>query len=162
MTVDLEGSTYPSDGFGGSVQITDPEQVAQITALHQAIVAARSREDSIYDDSFYISLSYTLSNGQSIRRYYHGVPLYRAEQGMEGTVTWALDQLVSDRSFVRAGYGLDQSADWSLTEAYVYDLWDIQTQSPRVCLPLRRPGGAAVAGRADRFRRGHHRHPLPF
>lgn len=48
---------------------------------------------------------------------------------MEGTVTWALDQLVSDRSFVRAGYGLDQSADWSLTEAYVYDLWDIQTQS---------------------------------
>ena len=41
----------------------------------------------------------------------------------------ALDQLVSDRSFVRAGYGLDQSADWSLTEAYVYDLWDIQTQS---------------------------------
>ena len=129
VTVDLEGSTYPSDGFGGSVQITDPEQVAQITALHQAIVAARSREDSIYDDSFYISLSYTLSNGQSIRRYYHGVPLYRAEQGMEGTVTWALDQLVSDRSFVRAGYGLDQSADWSLTEAYVYDLWDIQTQS---------------------------------
>lgn len=81
---------------------------------------------------------------------------------MEGTVTWALDQLVSDRSFVRAGYGLDQSADWSLTEAYVYDLWDIQTQSPRVRLPLRRPGGAAVAGRADRFRRGHHRHPLPF
>ena len=59
VTVDLEGSTYPSDGFGGSVQITDPEQVAQITALHQAIVAARSREDSIYDDSFYISLSYT-------------------------------------------------------------------------------------------------------
>lgn len=26
VTVDLEGSTYPSDGFGGSVQITDPEQ----------------------------------------------------------------------------------------------------------------------------------------
>lgn len=23
VTVDLEGSTYPSDGFGGSVQITD-------------------------------------------------------------------------------------------------------------------------------------------
>lgn len=48
---------------------------------------------------------------------------------MEGTVTWALDQLVSDRSFVRAGYGLDQSADWSLTEAYVYDLWDTQAHS---------------------------------
>lgn len=95
MTVDLEGSTYPSDGFGGSVQITDPEQVAQITALHQAIVAARSREDSIYDDSFYISLSYTLSNGQSIRRYYHGVPLYRAEQGWRAPshglwISWSL------------------------------------------------------------------------
>ena len=52
----------------------------------------------------------------------------------------ALDQLVSDRSFVRAGYGLDQSADWSLTEAYVYDLWDIQTQSTSLP-PSPRPGG---------------------
>lgn len=128
VTVDLGGSTYPGDGFGGGVQITDPEQVAQITALHQAIVAARSREEGSYDDSLYLSLSYTLSNGQSIRRYYPGVPLYRAEQGAEGTVTWALDQLVSDRDFVRAGYGLDQFADWNLTEAYVYDLWDTQTQ----------------------------------
>ena len=43
--------------------------------------------------------SYLFVRGEMVSRY--------REQGMEGTVTWALDQLVSDRSFVRAGYGLD-------------------------------------------------------
>ena len=114
---------------GGAMVITQPEQIEEIIALHQAIVDQRGRQDEFGDDSIYLTLEYTLSNGQTFRRRYSSVLVFQNETDTPGTVTYAAQALLNDRDYVRTLYGLDDHGQDRLVEAYLNNMWSEDTQS---------------------------------
>ena len=94
MAVDYR-INYPYDsGNSTRVNVTDREQIAQIVALHQAIVDHRDTVDA--SSSHYqageeytrLDVEYTLTDGRTVRRYYYDIPLRGEDLTTEGTVTW--------------------------------------------------------------------------
>lgn len=113
--------SYPYDSASyNSADVDDPDTIARIIALHQA--AVDHREDfngAAYGD---VTLTYTLKNGSTFSRSY-GFAYDLADQNHEGTIAWALGQLLSDRDLVWALYGFDQAVEsgGTLKSAIVYD-----------------------------------------
>ena len=115
-SVQVSGSlSYPYDsGSLGSVMITDPAQIGEITALHRSIVENRdtySLNSSSYtpgDDYISLNVTYTLRGGATLSRKYYSVPIYRDDLEREGSITWCAAQLNADRDFVAACYNFDR------------------------------------------------------
>ena len=103
----------------GSLTVTQPQQIQEIIALHQAIVDHRDLQDQAGNDYLYTSFVYTLNNGQTIRRKYQSVPVFQEELGDPGTVSGAYQALLDDREYVRLMYGFDQFDESRLVEVYV-------------------------------------------
>ena len=125
VTVDCR-INYPYDsGDGIRANVTDPEQIAQTIALHQAIVDHRDTVDtssSRYqagDEYTRLDVIYTLTDGRTVRRSYFDLPIRGEDRDTEGTVTWALDQIAQDRAAVEAMYGFDRLEQYRLVEAYL-------------------------------------------
>lgn len=117
---------YPYDsGNSTQVNVTDREQIAQIVALHQAIVDHRDTVDSSSshyqsgDDYTYLDVIYTLSDGSTVERDYMDIPIQKSDLNQEGTVTWALSQIAQDRDMVAAMYRFDQYEQYRLVEVYL-------------------------------------------
>lgn len=99
---------YPFDSGNQDTVLTDPEQIAQFVALHQAIVD--NRNNFFYDEkagyeNLMCNLRYTLKNGSVLQRFY-SVPIYKADLAQEGSVAWLAQQIANDRSITNAHYGL--------------------------------------------------------
>ena len=126
---------YPYDG-GRYLEwtLTDPAQIEEILALHQAIVDNRDRDsggvlqhhvqndDGTWYDQDYTSahLTYHLSNGSEMKRRYRSVPIYAEDLNTEGTVAYVMKQIVEDRELVSMAYDFDGFLkDGRLTSAHL-------------------------------------------
>lgn len=98
--------SQPSDdAYYIRVCVDDPETIERVIALHQAAIEQRNGTGS---DSVSVELEYTLSDGSTLSRRYNLT--YSAGQiSQEGSVAWAVDQLLSDRDLVWKAYGFDEA-----------------------------------------------------
>ena len=121
------GMGYPGDSGRLELVTSDREIIEQVTALHQAIVNERERAGTEAGDD-YISLwvTYRLENGSTLSRQYYSVPVFRDEIEREGTLTWQADQILQDRTLTEQLYGFDKVEGWRLTEADLYDVYQVQ------------------------------------
>lgn len=115
---------YPyDDGTELSATLTDPAQIEKILALHQAIVDNRDNEGrGTSSDSDYTRahLYYTLAGGGKLDRRYRSVPIYAEDLNTEGTVAYAMKQIVEDRTLVSMAYDFDDFLkDGRLTSAHL-------------------------------------------
>lgn len=117
---------YPyDDGQFLDATITDPAQIEEILALHQAIVDNREddRRNRVHDgtnDYTNVRLTYTLSGGGTLDRNYRSVSLYADELDTPGTVAYAMKQIVEDRELAAMAYDFDGFLkDGRLTSAYL-------------------------------------------
>lgn len=115
---------YPYDnGAELRATLTDPAQIEKITALHKAIVDNRDNEGrgaSSNSDYTYAHLYYTLSGGGKLDRRYRSVPIYAEDLNTEGTVAYAMKQIVEDRTLVSMAYDFDDFLkDARLTSAHL-------------------------------------------
>ena len=62
-------------------------------------------------------------------RRYSQVFLYKAEEHTEGTLTWQVGQLISDRGLVARAYGFDQAEQGTLMETYLSSVYNTREQS---------------------------------
>ena len=118
--------TYPYDsGRSTLMDVTDPQQIEKIVAMHQAIVDHRDTVDtssSRYqsgDDYTYLEVIYALTDGSVVERSYLDIPIQKSDVDQEGTVTWALSQIARDRDMVEEMYNFDQYEQYRLVEAYL-------------------------------------------
>lgn len=98
--------SQPSDGaYYINVCVDNPETIERVIALHQTAIEQR---DGTGSDSVSVELEYTLSDGSTLSRRYNLT--YSAGQiSQEGSVAWAVDQLLSDRDLVWKAYGFDEA-----------------------------------------------------
>ena len=123
-------SGYPYDsGRLSGLELTDPQHVQQVIDLHKAIIRDKDRLEDNIDNSVYVSLDYTLTDGTRLTRRYSQVFLYKAEEHTEGTLTWQVGQLISDRGLVAQAYGFDQAEQGTLMETYLSSVYDTRKQS---------------------------------
>lgn len=117
---------YPYDGGNSAlVNVTDPEQIEKVVAMHRAIVDHRDTVDS--SSSHYqggeeytrLDVTYTLTDGSVVERSYWDIPLQKSDVDQEGTVTYALSQIAQDRDMVEAMYDFDRFEKYRLVEAYL-------------------------------------------
>lgn len=118
--------SYPYDsGNSTQVNVTDREQIAQIVALHQAIVDHRDTVDtssSRYqggEEYTRLDVEYALTDGRAVRRCYFDIPICAEDLNTEGTVTWALNQIAQNRDAVEDMYDFDRFEEYRLVEAYL-------------------------------------------
>ena len=123
-------SGYPYDsGRLSGLELTDPQHVQQVIDLHKAIIRDKDRLEDNIDNSVYVSLDYTLTDGTRLTRRYSQVFLYKAEEHAEGTLTWQVGQLISDRGLVAQAYGFDQAEQGTLMETYLSRVYNTREQS---------------------------------
>ena len=123
-------SGYPYDsGRLSGLELTDPQHVQQVIDLHKAIIRDKDRLEDNIGNSGYVSLDYTLTDGTRLTRRYSQVFLYKAEEHTEGTLTWQVGQLISDRGLVTQAYGFDQAEQGTLMETYLRSVYDTRKQS---------------------------------
>lgn len=122
---------YPNDSGSvrSGVTITQPEQIGEITALHQAIVEKQEEHDYSSPsyrwgfDTISLEVTYTLKSGSTLSREYYSVPIFEEELEQEGTVSWCAARLNADRDFVAACYNFDYFEQGRLVEAYLDEVY---------------------------------------
>lgn len=117
---------YPYDsGDSYLMDVTDPQQIEKIVALHQAIVENRDTVDSgssrFQPGNEYTQLDviYTLTDGSVVERRYMDIPIRVEDVETQGTVAWALSQIAQDRDMVASMYRFDQYEQYRLVEVYL-------------------------------------------
>lgn len=121
-------NNYP-DRASNSLTVTDPDQLAKVLALHQAVAdAGEGPEDQPCDDRTFLRLDYTMKDGTQCARAYYGLPLLRDQLETQGTVTWAAQQLLDDRALSEQALRLDHPQEDDYVAISVEQLWDPQTQ----------------------------------
>ena len=115
---------YPYDsGQLSGLELTDPQHVQQVIDLQKAILRDKDRTDDP-DNSAYVSLNYTLTDGTHMTRRYDQVRLYQADVNTEGTLTWQVEQMISDRSLIAQAYGFDRTELASLTDTWLSNIYN--------------------------------------
>ena len=110
--------SFPYDkGSYVSMDTEDPELVAKVVALHQAIVEQRGEQDRSDNwtgnwGSVNLRLSYELSDGTRLRRDYYA-PVWEEELSQPGTVAYAAQQLVDDPEFVLNAYDIQEISSYT-------------------------------------------------
>ncbi len=130
----LHSAPY-DDGQGRGLTLEDPEQIALVLQLHRAALALEeeNREEESdpqgYTEYLYLDLHYELADGTALERGYSALPIVESDRGVEGTLTWAAGQLLSDRENMEQLYGFhDIEANCRLVAAYLEDVWNTQTR----------------------------------
>ena len=125
------GSPFDDAHYGHGLEIDSEEQIRQFIALHQAIVDEKDRS-GVYADSYFDNfyITYTLKNGQTLKRGYSAIPVSAADLNKEGSVTCCASQLLQNRDTVRQLYQLDSFTDQALrlNEASIEGLWSREHQ----------------------------------
>ena len=118
---------YDSGQFVG-LDLTDPQHVQQVIDLHKAILRDKDRTD-FPDDSAFINLDYTLTDGTHLTRRYDQVRLFQADVNTEGTLTWQVNQMISDRGLIAQAYGFDQVDQGTLMDAFLSNVYNAREQA---------------------------------
>lgn len=126
----------PYDGGQGSgLTLEDPEQIALALQLHRAALALEEEsgvdETGVqpYAEYLYLDLRYELADGTFLERDYPALALAEADRDVEGSLSWAVEQLLSDRENVAQLYGFrDIEDNCRLMSAYLEDVWNTQTR----------------------------------
>ncbi len=163
-TVDYRINYPYDDGNSTLVNVTDPQKIEKVVALHQAIVENRDTVDSS-SSSFRpgneytrLDVTYTLTDGSVVERSYMDIPIRVEDVETQGTVTWALSQSPRTGIWWRPCTTLttmSSAAWWRPTSDYAAtqsERTEIHTAEP--LLPggrLQRTAGGAVAGCAGRL-----------
>ena len=107
-----------------SGQISDPETIAKVVELHRLLTSAEGA--TILDqDSTYFTVTYTLRNGDTMRRNYFNIPLNREDIDTPGTLTWAANQLLQDRGRVKSFIErFEEQGTYILDTVTLISLWD--------------------------------------
>lgn len=132
VTVNLRGAySAPSDGGRyADYDITDPEAVAQVVAIHAGLVehldamereeAARWNADERYDSEGYqiktvntLRLSYLMADGRLVERLYNYVPITAEALTDPNSYASRLQALINRPEMVKSAY----LGRWSLREA---------------------------------------------
>lgn len=87
----------------------DPEEIALVTQLHQAVVAHQGESWDDDDCRQDVDLVYTMKDGSVMTRSYGWVVCHREDSGQPGTVAYGVEQLLADRDLVWQTYGLDEA-----------------------------------------------------
>lgn len=125
VTVDCRLSFPYDSGNSTLVNVTDPQQIEKIVAMHQAIVDHRDTVDSSSsryqsgDGYTWLNVTYTLTDGSVVERNYMDIPIQKSDLNQEGTVTYALSQIAQDRDMVAEMYRFDQYEQYRLVEVYL-------------------------------------------
>lgn len=112
-SVQVQGlDSTPYDGASWlNIELSDPAAIEKITALHQAAVEHRelTPEQLVSGETEYWSLDlvYTLENGGTLARHYL-LEGWSGDADTQGTVYWAVQQVLSDRDIVWQAYGFDR------------------------------------------------------
>ncbi len=106
-------SSQPSDSgsFWSGVVTEDPEEIALVTQLHQAVVDHREEDEDVIrgqDTGVSIYLTYTMQDGSTLSRDYSALCAWE-DSGQPGTVAYGVEQLLADRDLVWKAYGLDEA-----------------------------------------------------
>lgn len=111
-SVRVEGlNSAPYDGASWlNVELSDPAEVEKIVLLHQAAVEHRelTLEQQLSGDAenWSLDLVYTLKNGGTLARHYL-LEGWAGDADTQGTVYWAVQQVLSDRDIIWKAYGFD-------------------------------------------------------
>lgn len=138
VTVDNLQSAPYDDGRGG-LSLEDPEQISLALQLHQAAIQlegeSAGEEDwaALSDQGamtfLYLHLYYELADGTVIERDYPSLPIVESDRDVEGTLTWAAEQLLSDRDNVAQMYDFHSiESNYRLMSAYLEGVWNTQTR----------------------------------
>ncbi len=104
----LDAVRFSDDGDRmQQLNIEDPEQIALLTALHQAAVAQRDGNSFGEGISASLTLEYALKGGGTLKRNY-AVWLNLDEAEQEGSSAWIVQQLYQDRELCWRVYGFDK------------------------------------------------------
>lgn len=129
----LHSAPY-DDGQGRGLTLEDPEQIALALQLHHAALALEeeNREEESdpqdYTEYLYLDLRYELADGTALERGYSALPITESDHSVEGTLTWAAEQLLSDRENAEQMYRFQDIEDnFRLLSAYLDDVWNTQT-----------------------------------
>lgn len=138
VTVDSLQSAPYDDGRGG-LSLEDPEQISLAIQLHRAAIqlkgeSAGEEDWTVSSDQetmtfLYLHLYYELADGTVLERNYPALPIVESDRDVEGSLTWAAEQLLSDRENVEQMYNFQHiESDYRLMSAYLVDVWSTQTR----------------------------------
>ena len=138
VTVDSLQSAPYDDGRGG-LSLEDPEQISLAIQLHRAAIqlkgeSAGEEDWTVSSDQetmtfLYLHLYYELADGTVLERNYPALPIVESDRDVEGSLTWAAEQLLSDRENVEQMYNFQHiESDYRLMSAYLVDVWNTQTR----------------------------------
>ena len=127
-------ASQPYDGMSYlNLDADDPEDIALIAAVHQAVVDHREelqRDEPFsytydaYHSRIYFEVNYTLKNGGVLRRSYSALPISADGLDDPGSVEAAIQALLDDRDFLRRAYGLDEAEGGRVVSLRVNGLYD--------------------------------------
>lgn len=134
----LHSAPY-DDGQGRGLTLEDPEQIALVLQLHRAAIqlkgeSAGEEDWTVSSDQetmtfLYLHLYYELADGTVLERNYPALPIVESDRDVEGSLTWAAEQLLSDRENVEQMYNFQHiESDYRLMSAYLVDVWNTQTR----------------------------------
>ena len=108
-SVEVSG-LYSSPGDNATVlnraRSTDPQTIQLAVQLHQALVEHRYNPTD-HSDLSQIWVTYTLSNGTHLSRYYY-LPLLPRQVDQAGTTTQLATALINRPDLLESAYGLDE------------------------------------------------------
>lgn len=119
----LQMLPYDDGSYLENLVLTDQEDIRLVCGLHAAVAAAGEDDSYDADDSVNFRVTYRLSSGATIRRYYSYVQLYRQDEGRAGTVTELMARLCASESVIQGRYAVLDLTD---SENYTLDSADIQ------------------------------------
>ncbi len=113
VSVSVSGLSLPPYDDGCYLQgllLTKEEDIARVTALHEAIAQAGENDPPDWNDRFSLRVTYRLKNGGTLVRYYQSVPIRRADEGVPGSVTALMLALNRSPAVSRGRYEVMLSA----------------------------------------------------
>lgn len=127
-------------------QVTDPELIQKVIDLHQMVVdhkdeveGAWHRDDGVEYATGSLRVEYSLKNGGLLTRNYNILPLNAPELEQSNTITYAVNNLVSDKIGLDLSYKVKELETYRLAGIRIDHLSVPQTgESTRVSLILPR------------------------
>lgn len=117
-SVELEGlggvNLDDSGDYVYGLEVTDPTQIAQLIAVHQAAVDERGRDTTGTYTMSRLKMKYTLNNGSTMSREYW-MCIFQDEVDREGASAWAMERLYQNKDLFWRVYGFDE-LERSITE----------------------------------------------
>lgn len=121
----LRGS--PWDSANSEIDRDDAEGIAQMVALHQAIIHQDTTGKG-NQDTGWATITYIMKDGHTIRRSYDGISMYEGDLTTEGTVAYAAQAILDDRENVAQLYNIEEVNLNRLVECYIDSIWNEETQ----------------------------------